>query len=257
VSLISRHAPVKYILMILLCLHAITATATDLQFFTEELPPYNYTESGQLKGIAVDLLKDIWKRMGYPPQPIKVLPWSLGYELILKKPDTVLFSMARLGTREHQFKWVGPVASMRFMLFARKGTIKPESVRNLKKYRIGAIVNEAGEFLLLEQGVPSKNIQRFTTNAAMVKKLASGKLDMIAFSELATKELFDKKGLDSRKFETVGTLSGSSLWYAFHKDVPAETISAYQKALDSLRADGTYDRIMDRYNASNQSNTLK
>jgi polar amino acid transport system substrate-binding protein len=185
--------------------------------------------------------------MGKPQQPIQVLSWSQGYDLVLNKPGTVLFSMARLGTREKTFKWAGPVISLKFVLFAKKGKINPESLRNLKQYRYGAIVNEAGEFLLLEQGVPTQNIDRSTTNARMVKKLASGQVDMIAFSELATEEIFNKKGLDPRKFESVGVLSGSSLWYAFHRDVPGEVVAAYQKSLDSIRADGTYDRILAKY----------
>jgi polar amino acid transport system substrate-binding protein len=221
--------------------------ATELRFITEELPPNNYTENGNLKGIAVDLLRESWKRMGKPQQTIQVLPWSQGYEQALNRPGTVLFSMARLGTREQSFKWVGPVISLKFVLFAKKGKIKPESLRNLKQFRYGAIVNEAGEFLLLEQGVPMQNINRSTTNAKMVKKLTSGQVDMIAFSELATEEIFNKKGLDPSKFESVGVLSGSSLWYAFHKDVPGEVIAAYQKALDSIKTDGTYDRILAKY----------
>ena len=223
------------------------SNAGELHFITEELPPNNYTENGQIKGIAVDLLREIWRRSGKPPQPIQVLPWSQGYELILKKPGTVLFSMARLGTRENTFKWAGPVISVKFVLFAKKDKIKPESLRNLKQFRFGAIINEAGEFLLLEQGVPSQNIDRSTTNAKMVKKLTTGKIDMIAFSELATQELFDKKGLDPRQFEAVGTLSGSSLWYAFHKDVPNEVVESYQKALDAIKSDGTYDKITNKY----------
>jgi polar amino acid transport system substrate-binding protein len=224
-----------------------SSNAIELHFITEELPPNNYTENGQIKGISVDLLKEIWKRNGKPAQPIKVLPWSQGYDLILNKPGTVLFSMARLGTRENVFKWAGPVVSMRFVLFAKKGKIKPESLRNMKQFRFGAIVNEAGEFLLLEQGVPTQNIDRSATNAKMVKKLANGKIDMIAFSELATQELFDKKGLDPRQFEAVGTLSGSSLWYAFHKDIPNDVVELYQKTLDAIKADGTYDKIANKY----------
>ncbi len=243
---------IKTISVVLTILFSFTSfinrsIAAELHFITEELPPNNYTENGQIKGIAVDLLREIWKRNGKPAQPIQVLPWSLGYEIILKKPGTVLFSMARLGTRENTFKWAGPVVSMKFVLFAKKGKIKPESLRNLKQFRFGAIVNEAGEFLLLEQGVPSQNIDRSTTNAKMVKKLANGKIDMIAFSELATQELFDKKGLNPKQFEAVGTLSGSSLWYAFHKDVPNEVVESYQKTLDAIKADGTYDKITNKY----------
>ncbi len=70
---------------------------------------------------------------------------------------------------------------------------------------------------------------------------------MIAFSELATQELFYKKGLDPRQFEAVGTLSGSSLWYAFHKDIPNDVVELYQKTLDAIKADGTYDKIANKY----------
>lgn len=242
-----RRIAVLLTLTLSIIIYSDRVFSANLQFITEELPPNNYTEKGELKGIAVELLGEIWKRMGQPAQPIMVLPWPQGYEQALKKPGTVLFSMARLRTRENTFKWAGPIRPLRFALFARKGKIKPESLRDLKQFRFGAIVNEAGEYLLIEQGVPVKNIDRSSTNAKMVNKLATGKVDMIAFSELATRELFETKGLDPKQYEIVGTLSGSSLWYAFHKDTSDDVVNAYQQAINAIKADGTYDKILARY----------
>jgi len=67
----------------------------DLFYMTEDYKPYNYVENNQLQGISVDLLKLMWKEMGYSEQKINQLPWARGYDFVQKKADTVLFATAR------------------------------------------------------------------------------------------------------------------------------------------------------------------
>ena len=41
------------------------ASAATYRFVTLEYPPYEYTEGGQVKGIAVEIIRETFKQMGH------------------------------------------------------------------------------------------------------------------------------------------------------------------------------------------------
>src|SRR3546814_11105075 len=45
-------------------------------------------------------------------------PWDRIYKQVLEQPDQGLFSTTFTAEREQQFKWVGPLASIRCLLLA-------------------------------------------------------------------------------------------------------------------------------------------
>lgn len=77
-------------------LAAVAIAKSDLQsitYLTEEYPPYNFTENGELHGIAVDLLVAATARATQPvaKEDISVQPWARAYRTVLINKDTVLF----------------------------------------------------------------------------------------------------------------------------------------------------------------------
>lgn len=87
----------RSVLFLLASLLATVAIAkSDLQsitYLTEEYPPYNFTENGELHGIAVDLLVAATARATQPvaKEDISVQPWARAYRTVLINKDTVLF----------------------------------------------------------------------------------------------------------------------------------------------------------------------
>jgi polar amino acid transport system substrate-binding protein len=55
-------------------------------------------------------------------------------------------------------------------------------------------------------------------------------------------------GMNPDDYESVWRLSESGLYFAFHKDVDDALIASMQKVLDEMKADGTYEAIMKKYN---------
>ncbi len=74
-----------------------------------------------------------------------------------------------------------------------------------------------------------------------------GRVDLVLMGERTYYYMVKKAGLDPDDFErTDCKFAESSAWLAFSKDIPDETIVRWQKALNKLKADGTYDAIMKR-----------
>lgn len=103
-----------------------------LQLYTEELPPLNFLEEGRARGLSVDIVREIQRRLD-DSTPIQVVPWARGYRALQERPNVALFSTARSAEREPRFQWVGPLADLDFTLFVRADS--PLDVANLDAAR--------------------------------------------------------------------------------------------------------------------------
>ena len=52
------------ILLSLFSLPSLSGEPLNVQYVTEEYPPYNYTDNGQIKGVAVDVLSVMYEALG-------------------------------------------------------------------------------------------------------------------------------------------------------------------------------------------------
>jgi polar amino acid transport system substrate-binding protein len=224
----------------------------ELTFLTEQYPPYNFHEAGEVRGIAVDLLLLMLKQTQSKQTlgDIKLGPWARGYRTVLNRPNTCLFSMTRTDERDPLFKWVGPIIPTRVALIARKDrAITINEIKDLAPYKIGVVVDDIGEELLRETGMPLTTDPLAGVNVTnrSLKKLQSGRIDLWAYEENVAKFSMEAQGFDLDEYETVYILAEGDLYYACHKETPDSVVSQLQQALDGLKARGEYQKVVDAY----------
>ena len=128
---------------------------------TENFPPYNMAVNGKnfaqeenINGIAVDIVKEMFKRAGVQYNLTLRFPWDRIYKLALEKPGYGVFVTARLPEREQLFKWVGPIGPDDWVLLAKgDNPINLTSLDEAKSHRIGAYKGDAISEYLTEKGV--------------------------------------------------------------------------------------------------------
>jgi polar amino acid transport system substrate-binding protein len=230
-------------------------TTERLTFYTEQLPPYNYVENGTLKGISVDLLEAITAKTGtnMTREQVHLVPWTEGYQTVLTRNNTVLFTTARLPDREQSFKWAGPIWTYTNVLFARPDRgIVIEGLESLKGYRIGVIADDVAIQQLLDAGVNKSQLVAETDVSAIVAKLESGEIDLWAYPKAPGRYFTGKLTGNYYSFRIVYTLPELEGWYVFNRDVPDSTVQSFQQALDAIKTEkdarGTtsYERILGR-----------
>lgn len=221
------------------------ASATDFKIMTEEYPPFNYSEDGKLTGLSTDVMSELTKRVGHNAD-FEVLPWARGYGLIQKKSGQILFSMTRTEAREDLFKWVGPVATNKWVFFAKKGSgLTIASLEDAKKVsKIGAYKDDAAETFLKEEGF--SNLDSVVNDELNVPKLMAGRIDLWIVGELQGIYKAKAKGV-SEDLEKAMDIKETQLYIAFSKETSDEDISIWQKALDDMKADGSYDALLKKY----------
>ena len=223
-----------------------------LNWITEELPPFNYKDpdTGEITGASVEVLRQIFTKLGIKKDSINLnlYPWARGYHKVLSDPGTVLFSTTYTQERLQDMKFLGPVVANLFAVIALKSRqLNIESVEDLDQLKISAVRDDVAEQLLVKQGVKPDAIDQLNSGLGMVKKLASGRVDAIAYSFVTTLSLFQQANINPDDFEIIYVLQQSNMGFAFHNDTDARILELMRKVLDELIIDGTRAKILSKY----------
>jgi len=228
---------------------ASTTTIDDIIYLTEEYPPMNMEgENGVATGVSVDVLMEIIKRLGGSKTAdyILIVPWVRGYNEVLTTPNSCLFSMTVTEERLPLFKWVGPVfINTDDAIALKKRGLKVSSPKGLVNLKAGVIRGDTGEVLAEDIGI--NHIERAPSNDINIKKLNEGIIDIWIYSKSSAMLLIEEMGFDPNDYESIWNLDTSELSFAFHKNVDDELIKRIQRTLDDIKADGTYNAIMEKY----------
>ncbi len=219
----------------------------DIIYMTEDYPPENFVQNGELKGYCVDILKAMWKNMGVPEQPIQVLPWARGYEMLQTETNHMLFAMARNPERENQFKWVGPIYYANVRLFSLTGkNLQMKNIHDAKKFKIGVIRNDIGETLLHEAGFPDRSLTRVRSLTQLIKMLKADRIDMICTTEASLKNEIKRDNSIDIKYKPVWLVAEIQVYYAFSKSTDNAIVARFQKSLNAINEERK--AIIQKYN---------
>ncbi|WP_428641311.1 substrate-binding periplasmic protein [Roseibium sp.] len=228
------------------------AGASGVLIVTEELPPYNYQENGDAKGMATEVVQAVLEETGVDAK-IEFYPWARSYRLAQTRKNTLIYSMARIPEREDLFEWVGvitPVATSFFKLAANK-EIKLNSLEDARKYSIGVSLENVNYLYLKGKGFT--NLELVGEDLLNMRKLAHGRIDLVPFDEASFYYQVRRDGMDAAMFEPAYRLEDLSrfLYMAFSKSSDPDLIERFRQGLQSVKDDGTYDRILMRYSLMN------
>ncbi len=217
---------------------------------TENFPPYNMAVNGKnfahednINGIAVDIVKEMFKRAGVQYSLTLRFPWDRIYKLALEKPGYGVFVTARLPEREQLFKWVGPIGPDDWVMLARADSpIRLSSLDEAKAYRIGAYKGDAISEYLVDKGVEHSASLRDQENA---RKLMTKQIDLWATGDPAGRYLAKQEGISGLR--TVLRFDSAELYLALNKDMPDEIVNRLQAMLEQMRGEGLLEQIQKNY----------
>jgi len=239
---------VKNILFIIIFSYCTYASDT-IQPLTEIWTPYQMETKKGLNGISIDLVKEIQKRIGNTKE-IEVTTWNRGYDVTLAKTGYALFLTTRSQKREKLFKWVGPISSMKLVFFKNKkrkdlNILTLDDAKKVKSIVVAkkTIANEK----LSEYGFQNLEVNSLANYS--FKKLRENKVDLYPVEYHGFMYKLKKLGLESEivPVKMKEAIYESQLYIAFNINTKEAVIKTWQTALDSIKEDGTYEKILHRY----------
>lgn len=222
--------------------------ALALKLLTEENPPLNYTENKKVTGMGTEVLLEMGKRAKVPME-IEVMTWGKAYELAQDAKETCLYSTARLPNRENVFKWIGPVAVNKWGLYALEG-FKPEikSLKDARPYRIAGVARDAKTEFLKQEGLTNiieekddkLNPAKLTLNRKEAQKADLWVTSVATASKVAA-------AAKAPAIKLVHVVRAADSYLACSTRTNAATLRALAEALDGMKKDGSFDKIIKRY----------
>jgi len=220
--------------------------AENIEILTEISPPGNFRENGQLKGIGVEIVNEILRRIDEDIQ-IQVRPWARAYMELKSKPNVALFSTTRTAARENLFKWVGPLFEVQWLLVSKRGnTFKMTSLEDAKKVKlIGTYRKDVRDQFLREQGFT--NLFTVTNPEQYVKMLMLDRVELISTTNVGLRSHSEKLGIPIDEFQVVYKMKTYQLYIAFSKQTSDEIVQKWEKAYQELKSEGYIKKVNERW----------
>ena len=237
--------------LFLLCLASSASRAdpaASLTAYTEEWPPYNFTENNVVRGIATDVLTAACAQAKIQCT-IHMVPWARGYHVVQNTPNTLLYTTVRKADREDAFLWVGPLWSRTTWVYAREApTPAIHDIQALSNWRIGVVRNEAAHQDLLAAGLPAQAFVEDSSHTQIFRMLMSGMVQAIVNTEVAMAWELHRAGLPASSVVKVIKLADEGAYYfALNLHTDPALVHQLQEAVDTLRNTGRIDAIRQRY----------
>lgn len=218
---------------------------TELNVYTGELPPYSYTENNQLTGVAIDIVKELQKRVGFTHKIIKK-PWGRVISES-KNSNQMIFPLARRPYRENSYKWIGPILKDETIFIIKKSNYKKIlHINELKDLNVGVSLGAPSTKRL--QQLNFKNLRIISTETQLSKMFIRDRFDTWYASKLMIYNFLEKLNYDISDLAILYSDLKLDFYIATSLDVDNQVVQTWQKELNIMKEDGTYKRILSKYN---------
>lgn len=226
-------------------------TEKNIIIVSADWAPYEFVENGQIKGISVDIVNEVFNRMGYKVTN-KVLPFSRAIEMLEKgEVDMILDVKNTVARQEIGIFSKEPIITTSTSLFVKNNSniefdgyildLKPYKIGIVRDYSYGEEFDTYIKNNILKTEVVDDNMQN-------VNKVLDERLDicienrLVMLNELrATNNEHKLKELKPEIHET--PVYG---WFTKKKNL-RQMIEEFDKKLVEVKQDGTFEKIYNSY----------
>jgi polar amino acid transport system substrate-binding protein len=230
--------------------------STLLNIVTEHLPPLQIADGQQnVDGLATEIVRHLLQYIDITAQ-IQVHNWARAYKMALEQPNVMIFSITRNKAREQKFKWVGPILSLNNDLWRlnSRNDIKVKNLAQAKAYQIAVPRNDIQHQLLLSSGFSAKeHLQVVTHYDQAIQMLFRQRVDFIVGSRLILAHKLKRMGKDISQIQSIINIAPGigKLYLAFSLDTADSVVAQFEQALQIMKNDGSYDKIVNKWHDPN------
>lgn len=214
--------------------------------------PTAYVDNGKQSGILVDVMNEAFRRAGYPIS-IRIMPWARCLIEVKEGRIDGIFSIYQTRERQEFLTYAEEILITQVQAFfvRKESAITFDGDLNkLSDLRIG-IINQTsyGSRLdsALEKGV-FKKVDPANSASSNIQKLLRDRVDLIPSYRHVVLDSAKSLGVAGAIKELSPAIESIPSYLAFtNKRDFTKIIDAYNQALQSMKKDGTYDAIFNKY----------
>ncbi|MBC3882920.1 ABC transporter substrate-binding protein [Undibacterium sp. LX40W] len=220
----------------------LNAITSDVNF------PYNFVKDQQVQGLSVDVAKELAHRLGAELK-IEVVPWTRALMTAQTQASVMVFTLAKIPEREHNYHWIGPITHSEEWLYKlkRRSDVQVKTIEDARRYLVGDEASNASIPSFAKLGIKVDTAPSMVSNC---KKFKLGRVDLIPFDPDGVAAFANECELTADEIEkTVRVHRDTALYFGFGKSTPPELIRRVQKAFSDMVKDKTLNRINKKWKA--------
>lgn len=215
-------------------------------------PPFSYVEpDGTLAGFDIDIAKALGEAMG-AEVVLVAQDWDgIIPALLAKKYDAIIASMSITEERKKKVAFSNKYYNTPAKFVCKKGSIAEFSKDALKGKRVGVQRATIHDRYLTDNYGDTVEVKRYGSQDEAYLDLTAGRVDMLLADSIALSDGFLKKE-EGKDYQFIGPDLSDPKWFGAGAGIAirkADTDLAekFNKAIDTIRANGVYKKIQDKY----------
>ena len=210
----------------------------------EFAPYYTIVEEGKPPtGFSYDLLQELARRVGASPQ-VEILPVARAVDAMMKTPNC-LGTATWTEARQPLFTWIAEVATDQLVIATPKGKRVARLDDLPRNAMLGVLLASTMQQRALDNGFTQ--VQPVRAENLNLAKLLGGRLDAwLSYASLIRYECA-KAGCEPGSLEYSEPFGVFHFYLVTSPQTNEEVYAPYRDAFLAMRKDGTYDRIVAKY----------
>jgi polar amino acid transport system substrate-binding protein len=229
------------------------AHAGSYRFVTLEYPPYEYSEDGIIKGMAVEIVTETFKSMGHDVK-IEIWPWARSIEMLKNGEADGIFTFFKTPEREeftHFSKEVLLSQKMSFWVKNNSVVTFDGDLSRLQNYKFG-VVRKTSYGSIFDNAVKNGTLKVYEsyTIEECINQLINGRIDIWVSNRAGAAFELKKAGKYLEVREVIPIIQNIPAFVGFSKKRHLEELrNDFDKALSRFKKSLKYSRIVKKYSS--------
>ncbi|WXG53671.1 MAG: EAL domain-containing protein [Candidatus Sedimenticola sp. (ex Thyasira tokunagai)] len=159
-------------------------------------PQYSLDSEGNPQGFAIDIIKVVAARAGYPIQFKVYDTWPDIHQAVRSGTVDLVPNLGITASRKEIYRFTEPLETFVIGLFVREGTNNVQSLEDLSGHRVGTVETNAAVKIIARS--PALEHKIFPDLDALFFALLSGEVDVLAYPVPVIMQVAQRAGLEGR-----------------------------------------------------------
>ncbi|WP_235429268.1 substrate-binding periplasmic protein [Chromobacterium vaccinii] len=238
-------------LLVLLCLLSALAAAGErpLELVTLQYPPYQYQDGAEVRGVAVDVVREAFRRMGRSVH-VGVYPWGRSLAMAESGQADAVFTLYKTPEREARLDYSRQVLMpQEVSLFVLQDSpIRFDGrLSQLAGYRFGAVraVSYGAVFDAAVRQGGIRIAEMAASGEQNLDKLLARRFDILVSNRLGAWDIIRRQHAEALVRELKPPVEQIPSYIAFaRKPELAGMRDRFDAALETMKRDGSYGRLV-------------
>ncbi|KPA12129.1 Extracellular solute-binding protein, family 3 [Candidatus Magnetomorum sp. HK-1] len=234
--------------LICLLMSVSSSNAYDLEFVTQDFPPFSYQIGSYVAGPAADIIRAICVDLDFECA-LHSKDWSTA-QMDVKKGKA--HGMFIIGWNKNRSTWLDfshPIIKTEYGVFVRKSNPLNYNMKSdIKGYNVGVYgpSNTSQSLLKIKKIIKDLRVDFSPDSATCFKKLSQGKLDAVYSNKAVGKSLVHRLGLKNIRY--AGRDRSLKYYFGFNQRyTDKKVLDKFNKSFEKFHKNGVIQEVLSMY----------